>query len=294
MNYILSARSAPFDVFETAPIEAPATVLLGMPHLSLKGLSETWLLKECGHRHWLMIAAAAGRALPDFRDADGEPVYAAFCAATIRNAKFGVMGENDELAFSSDLARISGAQFVSLHRLSCDGRLVGEVELVSVFVKRRERGKNRSIARVSLEGLPPIRKSERFDRAAGVAAMIRSDRWTAYFGFERAKGRCEAQLRIRPCPSQDFNGAGFLYFAAFQSFVDRAEWELLEDASLVDYMTIDRDIIYHGNIEPGERIVLRLLSQRKEDHVLAHWFEIARESDGARLADVFTRRGPHG
>jgi probable biosynthetic protein (TIGR04099 family) len=267
-------------------------VLLGMPHLSLKGLSETWLLKECGHRHWFMIAAAAaaaGRPSPDFHEADGEPVYAAFCAVAIRNAAFGALCENDELYFSSSLARISRTQFVSIHKLTCFGREVGEIELVSVFVKRREKGKNRSITRIGLNGFPPIERGVGFGHAAGIAAMMRADRWTEHFGFLRAGFREEAQLTIKPCPSQDFNGAGFLYFAAFQSFVDRAEWELLATMKPADLTTVARDVVYHGNIEAGDCVIVKLLGQRREENALSHWFQIQRES-GARLADVFTRR----
>ncbi|MEJ0092421.1 MAG: Pnap_2097 family protein [Methylocella sp.] len=266
------------------------TVLLGMPHLSLRGVSENWLLKECGHRHWFMIAAAAGLPAPDFRDADGEPVYAAFCAATIRNAKFGALSEHDELSFSSSLARISRTQFVSIHKLTCFGREVGEVELVSVFVKRREKGKNRSITRIALTGFPAVERRLEFGHAAGIAAMIRADRWTEHFGFLRAGAREDAQLTIRPCPSQDFNGAGFLYFAAFQSFVDRAEWELLAMPALAHLTTAARHVIYHGNIEPGDRVVVKLLGQRCDEDLLSHWFQIAREDGAAKLADVFTLR----
>ena len=42
--------------------------VLGMPHLCLGGLSETWLLRECGHRHWFLLAQATGRTVPNFRD----------------------------------------------------------------------------------------------------------------------------------------------------------------------------------------------------------------------------------
>ena len=53
----------------------PDAVVLGMPHLCMTGLSETWLLKECGHRHWLLLAEAAGLAAPDFRDPAGDPIF---------------------------------------------------------------------------------------------------------------------------------------------------------------------------------------------------------------------------
>jgi hypothetical protein len=38
------------------PTVLASAVVLGMPHLSLNGLSETWVLKECGHRHWFLLA----------------------------------------------------------------------------------------------------------------------------------------------------------------------------------------------------------------------------------------------
>src|SRR5215470_5314409 len=83
------------------------TVVLGMPHLCLNGLSETWLLKECGHRHWFLLADAAGLAVPDFRDEAGEPIYAAFLAISLREGALDAAREHDELAFSSRLWRTS-------------------------------------------------------------------------------------------------------------------------------------------------------------------------------------------
>jgi len=37
-----------------------APVRLGMPQLALAGLSESWLLMECGHRHWTLLERMLG------------------------------------------------------------------------------------------------------------------------------------------------------------------------------------------------------------------------------------------
>src|SRR5271156_6808020 len=103
------------------PAVSDVTVL-GMPHLCLGGLSETWLLKECGHRHWLLLAQAARRAVPDFCDAAGDPVYAAFVAVTVRDARLDAAREHAELGFDSHLTRISRTRFMSVHRLAGRGR----------------------------------------------------------------------------------------------------------------------------------------------------------------------------
>lgn len=266
---------------------APA-VVVGMPHLSLGGLSESWLLKECGHRHWFLLAGAAGTALPDFRDADGAPVYAAFCGVSLREAALDTVAENDTLTFASALAHVSRTQYCSRHMVRLGAQTVAEVELVSVFVKRLEPGRNRSAARVRPEGLPPFVPGE-VSRTAALAAAIRNGRWDAHLGFAPEAAGDHGSVTLHPCPSQDFNGAHFLYFAAFQAFADRAEWELLTPAP--GTTTVERDILYHGNIEPGERIRARLRAVRREGADRAHWLALERE-DGGRLADIFTRRRP--
>ncbi len=90
----------------------PSTILVGMPHLCLGALSETWLLTECGHRHWLLLAT--GLDVPDFRDEAGEPVYAMFLAVSVRDAAPDAVHEHDQLAFSSRLVRAAHTRFTML------------------------------------------------------------------------------------------------------------------------------------------------------------------------------------
>src|SRR4051812_6865588 len=134
----------------------PARIVLGMPHLSLGALWEKWFLKEGGPRHWFLLAGATGVDRPEFHDASGEPIYAAFLAVSVRHGAFETAREHDELVFSSQLARISHSQFTSIHRLSVRARPVGEVAMTSTFVWRTQKGRNRSIARAEVPGLPPL------------------------------------------------------------------------------------------------------------------------------------------
>ncbi len=264
-------------------------IVLGMPHLCLGGLSETWLLKELGDRHWGLLAGAAGRSRPEFRDGDGEPIYAAFTAVSLRDGAFGRAREHDRLTLSSRLNRLSRTQFASSHRLAIEGRPLGAVELVSVFVKRQQKGRNRSIARIAVDGLPPVGGGCPSGDWPATAAALRGGLWSEHFGFARESGREQGRLIVDPCPSQDFNGADFLYFAAFQGFVDRAEWALLPRGSRYP-VTRCRDIVYRGNIEPGDRVAIVLLGSRQTADGFAHWCRLERDGDGAPLAEVFTMR----
>jgi probable biosynthetic protein (TIGR04099 family) len=264
-------------------------IVLGMPHLCLGGLSETWLLRECGHRHWLQLAQAAGRTVPDFRDATGVPVYAAFVAITVRNAQFDAAHVHDELGCESRLTRFSRTRFMSVHRLAVRGRPVGEIVMTSVFVRRTQVGLNRSIARVEVSGLPPVEQAPEFADHAATVAALRRNHWTEHMGFTRTSAATLDRLVIDPCPAQDFNGADFLYFSSFQAFADRAEWAFLRPIN-PRATTRRRDIVYHGNIEPAERVAIVLRAVHRQDGRLSHWCHVEREADAAPLADIFTLR----
>jgi probable biosynthetic protein (TIGR04099 family) len=267
----------------------PDVIVLGMPHLSLGGLSETWLLKECGHRHWFQLAAAAGLARPDFRDEAGEPIYAAFLAVSVRDAVLHAVRENDELTIASQLARVSRTQFTSTHRFSVRARPIAEVVMISTFVKRAQKGENHSIVRVEVPSLASSKAEPHTTAFSAEAGALRSNRWCTHLGFERSQAALIDRFVIDPCPGQDFNGADFLYFASFQAFVDRAEWAFFRSTAPFP-TTRRRDIVYRGNIDPGECVVASLLQVRREQGELGHWYRLERAQDNFAIADIFTLR----
>ena len=259
------------------------SVLLGMPQLSGVGLSESWLLKELGHRHWMDLAKAAGMDAPDFRDDMGQPVYAAFCAIRIEGARFDLAKENGRLAIVTSLSRVSRTQVLSRHALVIDGTPAGTVEMVSAFVKRTG-SSNHSIARVSIGGLTPVDPSG--SDLPGLAASFRSRRISRHFGFDIAGAGEEGPVYgFDPCPAQDFNGAGFLYFTSFLGFVDRAEWQ--HERNLAAPLQM-REVHYYGNVDVGERLRVVLLGSQP----CSRWWQVRVNETDALLADVFTRRAP--
>ena len=141
--------------------------------------------------------------------------------------------------------------------------------LTSVFVKRTEAGLNRSIARVEVTGLAPVERAPELADYAATDAALRRDHWAEHLGFTRASGTTLARLVIDPCPSQDFNGANFLYFSSFQAFADRAEWDLCRPIN-PRATTRRRDIFFYGNIEPGDRVAVVLREVRRRRAMLGH------------------------
>lgn len=258
-------------------------VHLGMPHLAFSGLSEAWLLKELGHRHWIQLARMAEHDFPDFYDEAGHTVYAAFRSVRIEGARFDLAKENDTLVVRSSLFRLSRTQVQSEHRLSIGGALLGVVRMVSVFVHRNGQASNRSVVRVEIQGLPPVSQARQSDAAGdgldGVA-------WTWDARTDAADRR--PQLFF-PCPSQDFNGAGFLYFANVPAFVDRAEWNVDPDFAR-NAITRWRSVAYHANIDPGEAISIELVDFERDDLLWRHRCRVTRATDGKHMADVLSVR----
>src|SRR5260370_42192318 len=108
----------------------------GMPQLASTGLSENWLLKECGHRHWEALAADTGRPAPDFTDDDGGKAYAAFTAVQLRGAMFGDIQENDSFEIATQLCRTGGARHFSTHCIRAGDAVRGTVSMSSTFIRR--------------------------------------------------------------------------------------------------------------------------------------------------------------
>jgi probable biosynthetic protein (TIGR04099 family) len=254
-------------------------ILLGMPHLNGNGLSETWLMKELGHRHWLMLACHLGLDNADFRTADGKEAYAAICATSLTAACFNVVQPNDILTIHSKQSAVSRTQTSSGHELSVHGRRIGTVELISTFVHRTIKDNNHSIARVTL----PEPQVQRFQPSllAQNAADIRNRRLGTHFGFPVLATNALRTIKFDPSTSQEFNGAGLFYFVEFQALADRAFENWFPSKGPV----VRRQVFFLGNIEKNERVFFDLIDCSDEQKT-AHG-QLRRE-DGKVIAKIFS------
>lgn len=263
----------------------------GMPQLSYTGLSENWLLKTCGDLHWQALAARAGQAVPEFRDADGNTAYAAFLAIRVRDASLEVLGEHAAFRIDTRLDRVAGARHLSRHLLEADGERRVDVEMMSTFIRRERERDNRSVVRAAFptqdaHSDPAITRSA--SELVTLAKRFRNGDWDEHIGLRQGLDCVRHAAEYLPCPYSDFNGADLLYFANFQSMVDRVEWQWLR---FEEPPTIaQRDLFFHGNVNVGEALELSFCSVEHDQDGLAHWCEIRRAADGEKIADVVTRK----
>lgn len=264
------------------PLTDACRHVLGMPHLCPSGLSENWLWKELGHRHWGLIAKAFGRAEAGFGPAGEPPVYAAFRSISLQGGDLGSVRENDVLDVRSKVTYLSETRVVSQHAAACRDRLVADVEMTSVFVRRQAEGVNRSIARVRIEGRGHAMP------AFGGMPLQPSGTEPVFSGTGAAPDERElGTLVVEPCPYLDFNGAGLLYFSSFVAAVDRAEWHFLGKRSGL-VTTRERRALFHANVELGDRLTVRMLASG-DDALCCHRALLSTE-DGKLLAELATRR----
>ncbi|WP_083961466.1 Pnap_2097 family protein [Rhizobium hainanense] len=244
---LTSARS-PIDPMQIALYPH---ILLGMPHLTPFGLARTWLMKELGHRHWLMLAKRLGMATADFRSPEGNEAYAAISALKV-NARLSAAKANDVLSIRSELYSVSHARMESVHHLAIADVEIGTVTLQSTFVARAGKD-NRSITRSLVrhfraEG--PVLESS----LALEVAQLRE--WGSRFDREEDNAVLR-EFSFRPSPFEEFNGAGLFYFAEFIALVGRAfcNWEGNAAAAWLDQPL---SLLFLGNIDPGEALWIGL------------------------------------
>lgn len=223
-------------------------ILLGMPHLTPFGLARTWLLKELGHRHWLLLALRLGLDNADFRTPQDEEAYAAITALRV-DARLSQASANAILTIKSDLYSVSNARMESVHRLAIDGMDIGSVVLQSVFVARTGMG-NSSIRRALVRHFLMDGVVNQGLLTEDIAELRL---WNDPSSFER-------EMIFHPCLFEEFNGAGLFYFAEFAALVSHAfdAWEGNAAAKRLDTRL---SMLFFRNIEAGEALRIGLHPQ---------------------------------
>lgn len=265
----------------------------GMPQLAYAGLSENWLLKECGQRHWAGIAALHGLDLPRFSDVSGRQAYAAFTAIRLSDAVLDAIGEHSCFEISTGVEAAGRSQYYSRHHLSSGGRACATLHMLSAFVQRLHEGNNQSVVRAAV-GTPALKAPPHPVAPEAEALLEAGKRFRS--GVQDAcldmRPSLDAPIRefvFLPCPDSDFNGANFMYFATFQSLVERAEWFWFRRTDLPQLA--ERQLYFYGNVNIGDKVRIQLMAQRDDSHS-GHWCRLVRDSDNVRIADVVTLKRP--
>ncbi|WP_376870180.1 Pnap_2097 family protein [Albirhodobacter sp. R86504] len=242
------ASSRPFAQRLDRPA-APQTAQefpLGMMQLGPSGLSEQWVLRAGGDRHWALIAQAMGQEKAVFHDAQGREIYAAFCATSLTLTAPAQTLLGQRALLTSTLFEAGPCQLGSTHKMTFNGQILAELMMISAFVGHDDSRSNHRITRRHPRRMPPLPAPP----PALALLALEARRQARQTRSMKANGA--AHLRLTPCPSLDFNAVGLLYFPSFSALAERAEWIATGEAKPL----LQRDMFYFGNLEAGESVDL--------------------------------------
>ncbi|GGN32974.1 hypothetical protein GCM10012285_03640 [Streptomyces kronopolitis] len=261
-------------------------IVLGLPALSVGGLSENWLLREAGDLHWSLIGEHFGLPVAELADADGERLLPAFTRARLTAAgSLRFFTEHDEGELTGTLARLDEHEFVSDIRFATATTSV-DVRLLTSFV-RRGPGNWLVPGTPRHEGRGPVADAsgEHRDFQGEFRALTQLE-------GDGAAGLYTDTYELNPFA--DVNAAGLLYFASYPHINDRGERNYVRSVVpggewAVDAVTLSRDIVYLGNCGLADAVRYRLDGFRlgPEDRVVLS-SSLLRERDGRPLARLET------
>ncbi len=249
---------------------------INQPQMAMRGLGESWLMKEIGDIHWSTLTRDLKSSSSALSDSSGARLYATFTRVSWRASHPLVeFRESEPLVLESHLSRHGAAMFFShLHGRGAVATL--DVDVMSSFAKYGEAGVNTSLlkgqpvipddsgARV-LDGLPEFASEYRALRASDPGPSL----------FE-----CDYEL----LPPHDINGVGLLYFAAYPMIMELCLMRHAGRAAVADWSLVERDICYFANADPTEVLRFRLHHLEEVDGVMRYTASLARTSDGKIMA----------
>ncbi|MCS4301884.1 Pnap_2097 family protein [Chryseobacterium sp. BIGb0232] len=280
---------------------------LGMPHLSLAGLSENWFLKEFGDHHWNLISGSLGISTDKLVDHSGERLYASFVRIKWESDKdLSAFKENDPIRITSEISRFGNKMFFSEQELTGAYHKI-RASLMTVFSARAtDNTELQKSAPVKQADEKTITHKELPEFAKGFLQMKsnlsdtdKSEWWHTFAGNSfKVTSHCIAQYTYQIDPFSDINGVGLLYFASYPMINDRCERKVfneildIEDSDWTQSnVCLSRDIFYFGNANPKDELVYELNHYEfLEKNKIQISSSIYRKADRALISKQFVVR----
>ncbi len=291
-------------------------IVIGMPQMAYCGMSENWLFRHAGSRHWDALCGSMGVESNSLVDTEGRRVYSSFVAI---QANFSLpltnVRENERFNEAVELFRFGQSLYTSVYRLmGTSGCLT--LEMTTKFVARVKENSNQLVQ--TTIRVPSISTATERDEPPAVIDRHRANRGTVLpeiWEFDdrilvlpKAMRVLElssapiAEALYQPTPYLDYNGAGLLYFASYPTIADTLERRMVQDGNLnptagewaLRSGTVAREVYYYGNLDIGKTVrggmhAFKVVECESGVFALMH-IRLSCEEDGHRIADIFTAK----
>jgi len=279
--------------------EINETLRINMPQMALESLSENWLFKSIGNKHWTLLCEGLGVESDKIEDEMGNRLYATFVRIKYEcNNSLAHFVENEEITLNSQIERYGkGLYFSSVTFNSTRNKL--NAELMTSFARRGGGGNKDLVKSQPFTQNNTVRESGEMPAFGNEYRLLKRKELKAFEldGFQFTMGEevlFETEYTLNPY--YDLNGVGLLYFAAYPIINDfcEAEYANVElfnagnDRWEENYFTKARDILYFSNCDIHEIVVYKLHFVAQDGDLIRTHSSLYRKSDDKKMAEVFT------
>ena len=118
--------------FET--ISSKEKLQIGMPHLDIFGLSESFCLASSGNHHWSLISKFTSKTPTEWKNVHGERIYASFVYTSIAFFRDYCVKEDDIISIECVPCSLQAPLFITeTNFFNSDSEIVVTVRLMSTF-----------------------------------------------------------------------------------------------------------------------------------------------------------------
>lgn len=275
---------------ETNEVTNSESVEIRMPQMANSALSESWLLKYLGDKHWFLLSEGFKKKSSEFKDGNGNRLYATFIRINYSTSALNYFKENEIINFNSKIEGFGSNTFISnIIGKSSDNEI--QATLLTTFSIRTNENNN-EISKSNLDLVPnsigqlsktPIHLIDYRLLRKGLLDEISSD-FGNFPNTDNVIFSCEYELN----PYYDINGVGLLYFAAYPIISDSCYLKYLNDHISYSDQTVYRDIFYFANCNPIDKIIFQLNFIDQSENIIRTLTSLYRQSDFKLLAKILT------
>lgn len=274
----------------TTELTNTESVEIRMPQMANSALSESWLLKYLGDKHWFLLSEGFNKKSSEFQDDNGNRLYATFVRINYSTSTLNNFKENETIKFNSKIEGFGSNTFIS----SINGKSLGneiKATLLTTFSIRVNENNNEINKgnvdlisnRIGQLSKTPIHLNDYRLLRKGLLDEVSSD-FGGFPNTDKVIFTCEYDVN----PYYDINGVGLLYFAAYPIVSDSCFLQYFNDYKSYSHQTIYRDIFYFANCNPTDKIIFQLNFIEQKENIIRTLTSLYRQSDNKILAKILT------
>jgi len=275
---------------ETSELTNNEIIEIGMPQMANSALSESWLLKYLGNKHWFLLSEGFNKKSSEFIDDSGNRLYATFVRINYSTSALNNFKENESIQFNSKIEGFGSNTFISNINGNNSNKEI-KATLLTTFAIRANKNNN-EISKSNLDLFPntigqlsktPILLNDYRLLRKELIDEIPSD-FGVFPNTDNVIFTCEYDVN----PYYDINGVGLLYYAAYPIVSDSCCLKYFKDYKSNSYQTIYRDIFYFANCNPTDKIIFQLNFIDQKENKIRMLTSLYRQSDNKLLAKILT------